>query len=95
MLLASTWLLDDNHPGNASGFLLAKFRENVNRDKRNLEALMNNGWRVMVVWECSLRGKTADPDLVARQLLDFLESETRFFESRTVRDVRHIENNLR
>lgn len=32
-----------------------KFRKNVTRDMEVLEALSNNGVRVMVVWECTLR----------------------------------------
>ena len=82
-------------PASRQDFWLAKFQENVDRDRRNLQALQNGGWRVMVVWECSLRGKTADPALVAKQILDFLKSDTRFCESRTVRSVRQNENSLR
>ncbi len=79
-------------PATRQEFWLTKFQENVDRDERNLQALLNDGWRVMVIWECTLRGKTADPELVANQLLDFLESDTRFCESKTVRCVRHNEN---
>lgn len=82
-------------PASRQEFWLTKFKENVDRDQRNLTALLNGGWRVFVVWECSLRGKTADPALVAKQILDFLESDTRFCESGTVRGVKHNENNLR
>lgn len=31
-----------------------KFDENVQRDKRNQEALEDAGWRCFVVWECEL-----------------------------------------
>ena len=51
-------------PASRQDFWLAKFEENVDRDQRNLIALLNDGWRVMVVWECTLRGRTADPELV-------------------------------
>ena len=81
-------------PATRQDFWLPKFKENVDRDQRNLKALRNNGWRVMVVWECSLRGKTADLALVAKQILDFLESDTGFCESRTVRGMKHNESNL-
>ena len=37
-------------------FWTAKFRDNVERDKRNQEALSALGWRVLVIWEC----QTAD-----------------------------------
>lgn len=62
-------------------FWIAKFQENKMRDKRNLEALFEAGWRVMVVWECSLMGKTSVPNLIADQLHDFLNSDVRFLET--------------
>ena len=71
-------------PKSRQGFWLAKFQENVNRDKRNIDALRNAGWRVMVVWECTLRNKTANPDLVSKQISDFLRSDVRYAESVTV-----------
>lgn len=35
-------------------FWTAKFRDNVERDKRNLDALEALGWRVLVIWECEV-----------------------------------------
>ena len=32
-----------------------KFRENVRRDRKNIKALIEEGWRVIVLWECGLR----------------------------------------
>lgn len=34
---------------------LAKFEANVVRDRRNVEALLALGWRVLILWECGLR----------------------------------------
>jgi DNA mismatch endonuclease (patch repair protein) len=34
-----------------------KLTKNKKRDKKNLSHLLHNGWRVMVIWECSFRGK--------------------------------------
>lgn len=65
-------------------FWLAKFSENVNRDKRNISALLEQSWRVMVIWECSLQGKNAISKLVAEQIAEFLNSETRFSETSTL-----------
>lgn len=62
-------------------FWFAKFSENVNRDKRNILALLEQSWRVMVIWECSLQGKNAISKLVAEQIAEFLNSETRFSET--------------
>lgn len=38
----------------------AKFEINVARDARNLTALTDLGWTVIVVWECKLRGDTQE-----------------------------------
>ena len=31
-----------------------KFRRNIERDRRNEEALRQQGWNVLIVWECEL-----------------------------------------
>jgi DNA mismatch endonuclease (patch repair protein) len=49
-------------------FWRRKFDENVERDKRALESLQNQGWRVLVVWEC----QTSDEKAVANRLKRFL-----------------------
>ena len=36
-------------------FWLEKIRRNQERDKRNYQTLQNNGWQVIVVWECQLK----------------------------------------
>lgn len=41
-------------PKSRVGFWRKKFRENVERDKRNMKALGDLGWNVVVVWECEL-----------------------------------------
>lgn len=38
----------------------AKFDRNVERDRRNVEALQADGWRVHTIWECELKKKTLD-----------------------------------
>jgi DNA mismatch endonuclease (patch repair protein) len=42
-------------PATREEFWQSKFRENVERDKRNRRNLLESGWRVAVVWECALR----------------------------------------
>lgn len=41
-----------------------KFESNVNRDKKVWAELTNAGWKVIIVWECSLR-KNANKSLEA------------------------------
>jgi len=38
-----------------------KFSANRKRDEHNIMLLRQNGWRVMIVWECALAGKHALP----------------------------------
>ena len=68
-------------PASRQLFWTTKFQENVNRDKRNIEDLLNNGWRVMVIWECCLRGRAANLEQVGKQASEFLNSGVRFAES--------------
>lgn len=51
----------------------AKFRRNVERDKRNLRELREAGWTVHVIWECQLKKKTIDATF--EELLPQLSSE--------------------
>ena len=41
-------------PTTNKAFWQRKFRENVERDARNVRALRRGGWRVFTVWECEL-----------------------------------------
>lgn len=43
-------------------FWQEKISGNIERDSRTLETLKSDGWRVMVVWECALRGKGRMPE---------------------------------
>lgn len=44
-------------PATRTEFWLEKIGKNVLRDARDIGLLKEQGWRVMVVWECALRGK--------------------------------------
>ncbi len=69
-------------PATRQDFWTDKFRENVNRDKRNIETLLNAGWRVMIIWECSLQGKTVNLEQIGRQTSNFLKSDISLAEYR-------------
>jgi len=55
-------------PASRTDFWLDKIGKNVIRDARDLGLLHQQGWRVLVVWECALRGrmKLDDAALSAR-----------------------------
>lgn len=55
-------------PKSSRKFWSQKFESNRQRDERNVRLLLEQGWRVLTVWECCLRGRYALPlaDVVAR-----------------------------
>jgi DNA mismatch endonuclease (patch repair protein) len=62
-------------PKSRRAFWQDKFAANKARDERKTKALLADGWRVLNVWECALRGKTArDPQSVARTVRRWLLS---------------------
>lgn len=68
-------------PGSRPDFWRTKIDRNREVDRRAVDALREAGWRVAVVWECALKGRTRrDPDAVldacalwAREGRDWLE----------------------
>lgn len=44
-------------PATRTDFWLTKLGGNVERDDRNLKLLQENGYSVLIVWECALKGK--------------------------------------
>ena len=48
-------------PKTRRSFWKRKFLANKERDERNLRMLKESGWRVMIVWECTMRGRTGQP----------------------------------
>lgn len=44
-------------------FWQEKFERNVERDRRAIDRLLDDGWRVATVWECAVRRKEPDETL--------------------------------
>ncbi|MFH0725773.1 MAG: DNA mismatch endonuclease Vsr [Pseudomonadota bacterium] len=63
-------------PATNRDFWLKKFDENVARDRRNTEALLEKGWRVAVVWGCAIKRKNSNSEAVAQQLRGWLKSDS-------------------
>ncbi len=55
------------------GYWTAKFDRNVERDRKNVDALQADGWRVHTIWECELKKKALDATMA--RLLPELASE--------------------
>ena len=53
-------------------FWQRKFQENVERDRKQLQALQALSWRVEVIWEC----ETADPRLLQTRLTQVLSNRS-------------------
>lgn len=51
-------------PKNHRAFWKNKFNKNIDRDKRNVKSLRDNGWKVVICWEC--RVKNDLPKLIMR-----------------------------
>ena len=58
-------------PKSRLDFWLPKLESNKERDRANRLALKNNGWDVLILWECELK-KLAR---VSRRITGFLEGE--------------------
>jgi DNA mismatch endonuclease (patch repair protein) len=47
-------------PSTRIAFWKKKLNRNVEVDERNIDLLLSKGWRIGVVWECALKGKSED-----------------------------------
>lgn len=57
-------------PATRTDFWLNKIGANVARDERDIRQLIASGWRVLVVWECALRGREKLTDLALSERLE-------------------------
>lgn len=65
-------------PKSGTEFWNAKFEANRRRDLRNVDALLDRGWRVLIIWECALKGKLAhDPSAAGKAVKRWLKSNER------------------
>ncbi len=70
-------------PSSNREFWQKKFDTNRTRDAQNKQLLMDKNWRMLIVWECSMRGrgKLAVDELVSR-VENWLQSENNYMEVR-------------
>lgn len=65
-------------PATRTGFWKAKIEGNVARDQRVREQLLLAGWRILDVWECSLKGRARlGPEEVIERCCRFLNGTDR------------------
>lgn len=64
-------------PATRTEFWEQKLSANAARDARQIEQLLAMGWRVLVVWECSLKNRSATD---IEKTVAFLKSDKQFDE---------------
>lgn len=63
-------------PSSRQEFWKEKISRNAERDREQISLLNNMGWRVLVIWECALRGRTKLPaQEVVEQTARWLKNE--------------------
>ncbi len=67
-------------PSTRKKFWRDKFEANKKRDKRNIDALLKEGWRVVIVWECIIKSKTHNTRPVISAIDRWLNSDSKFKE---------------
>ena len=50
-------------PDNNAEFWKEKLSTNKERDKRNAQLLLENGWHIITIWECELKPSVAEKNL--------------------------------
>jgi DNA mismatch endonuclease (patch repair protein) len=69
-------------PSTRTGFWKRKIEGNYRKDKESTLALEKLGWRVCVIWECSLKGRFRNHETLLIQLGRWLQSKKRRLEIR-------------
>ena len=69
-------------PSTRPEFWRNKIGRNQDNDQRVRTALVADGWRVGVVWECAIRGAGKDLEIIAKRLGRWLRSKTQLLEER-------------
>ncbi len=64
-------------PSTRKDFWKKKLEGNRDRDVANRKVLLELGWRVLTVWECSLHACRHDPAPLINQIIEWLVSNSR------------------
>lgn len=64
-------------PSTRPEFWKTKISETVVRDQRQVETLKQQGWRVLIVWECALKGRLSRSEhSVVDEVADWIVSDS-------------------
>jgi DNA mismatch endonuclease, patch repair protein len=62
-------------------FWRKKLNRNAKVDKKNIDTLLQEDWRVQVIWECALRGQGRLPEtMLMNRIARWIKSKTRLSE---------------
>lgn len=62
-------------PSTNKNFWYKKLTDNILRDKRNIKHLIRDGYRILVVWECAIKGKTKlESEIILNLFCRWIES---------------------
>lgn len=68
-------------PGTRKTFWREKIDTNIRNDKKAIDHLQNDGWRIMTIWECAIRGKDKlEKDYLVSVMNGWLKSSNVFQE---------------
>lgn len=63
-------------PGTRTEFWREKINANCSRDVRDTAALLAAGWRVLTVWECSIKGsRRRSAEVITSEITEWLRSD--------------------
>lgn len=75
-------------PQTRQDFWKEKITKNISRDKLAVNKLLESEWRVLIIWECSIRGKyKLGLNETVSEIDSCLKSKNRFYE---IKDKKHV-----
>lgn len=70
---------DGTLPSSNVKFWKTKIQDNKKRDGRNIKELLALGFKILVIWQCALKGKHRFPiEIIGLKVKDFLSSDNNF-----------------
>lgn len=63
-------------PRNNRDFWREKFRRNKERDRRKVEALEEEGWKVLTFWECDIKENASECARIVKRVIENGEAES-------------------
>ncbi len=74
-------------PSSRKEFWRKKITRNQEKDSETLSGLQNDGWRILTLWECALKGRTRKPlEKVIENVSSWLESSSKSREIKGKKD---------